>query len=231
MKRAAIRLDRQRSNWRAARLLGGTLAAVCKKAGQQEVAFDMQHFETLLRCPDCKGDLTRDADETLRCPACGYSAALEGGVYNLLPAAERAELYPGDRDDSIDFSLPHHEDKLLEGWYDLEGVFGNKYRWIGAHATARLKPVRPGKQRLRIRGHVHEKSFQQTEPLKLEVSANGHKVVTLQPERTGLFILETDLPDAEEYRIEIQAGPAWMAPPDDRVFTVNLSMIKLIPAE
>jgi hypothetical protein len=29
--------------------------------------------------------------------ACGYRAPNQGGVYNLLPAALRAELYPVDR--------------------------------------------------------------------------------------------------------------------------------------
>ena len=64
-----------------------------------------------------------------------------GGVYNLLPAALRAELYPGDRADVIDFSLPTHTAHLREGWYDLEGDFGNKYRWIGPRATAVLRAV------------------------------------------------------------------------------------------
>ena len=46
----------------------------------------LDRFETLLRCPDCHGDLARDAADTLAC-ACGYRAPNEGGVYNLLPAA------------------------------------------------------------------------------------------------------------------------------------------------
>jgi len=50
-------------------------------------------------------------------------------------------------------------------------------------------------------------------------------------ERPGLFILETDLPEADEYRIDIQAGPLWSVPTDDRAFTVNLSMIRLVPPE
>jgi hypothetical protein len=46
-----------------------------------------------------------------------------------------------------------------------------------------------------------------------------------------LFIVEADLPDSEEYRIDIQAGPAFTVPEDDRVFTVTLSMIRLAPRE
>ena len=50
-------------------------------------------------------------------------------------------------------------------------------------------------------------------------------------ERVGLFIIEADLPEAETYHIEIAAAPAWTAPDDDRTFTVNISMIRLVDAE
>src|SRR5262245_450112 len=170
VKKLAIRLDPQRSVWRAARLLGGTLAAVCRKAGSApELPPSLDNFETLLRCPDCAGDLRRDRSDTLDCRSCGYRAANDCGVYNLLRSDDRAELYPGDRDDVIDFCLPNHEQKLLEGWYELEGVFGAKYRWMGGRAAAKLKPVKPGAQQLRIRGHIHENSFTQRQPVKMAV--------------------------------------------------------------
>src|SRR5713226_7220131 len=103
VKRTASRLDPYRSEWRAARLLGGTLAAVCRKAGEPaRVAFDESDFEVQLRCPDCHSAVSRDASDTLRCTRCSYQAANEGGAYNLLPSADRAELYPGDREDVID---------------------------------------------------------------------------------------------------------------------------------
>ncbi len=227
VKRAAVRLDRQQSEWRAARLLGGTLAAVCRKAGNRtSVAFDEFEFQSHLRCPDCYSTLTRDAGDTLRCSRCDYRAANEGGVYNLLPSSERAELYPGDRPDVIDFCLPSHAERLLEGWYELEGVFGNKYRWIGEHAAARLVRAKPGPQRLRIRGHASE-----GHPVELSASANGRKVGEWKLDRSGLFIVEADLPESDEYRIDIQAGPKWTVPADDRVLTVNLSMIRLVPRE
>src|SRR4029077_3164315 len=178
----------------------------------------LDKFETLLCCPDCHCDLTRDESDTLRCTSCGYQAPNEGGVYNLLASGDRAELYPGDRDDVIDFCLPSHADKLLCGWSDLEGVFGGKYRWMGGSASARLKPVSPGRQRLRIRGHIHENSFAQGEPVRMAVSANGVEAGRTVFERAGLFIFEADLPAAEEYRIDISASPVWQAPPDDRVF-------------
>ena len=85
--------------------------------------------------------MNRDSNDTLHCPSAAFARPNEGGVYNLLPSSERAELYPGDRQDVIDFCLPSHAERLLEGWYDLEGVFGNKYRWIGEHAAAQLVRV------------------------------------------------------------------------------------------
>src|SRR5262249_43954011 len=82
--------------FRAARWLGGTLAAVCKKSGTSPLATSMSRFETLLRCPDCHASLTLGSNEALRCTSCSYEAANEGQVYNLLPSVERKELYPGD---------------------------------------------------------------------------------------------------------------------------------------
>ena len=230
VRRLAVKLDRYHSDWRAARLLGGTLSAFCRKAGTpSETGFAGDRFESYLRCPDCGGPFARDQSDLLRCAACGYQAANEGGVYNLLPSAERRELYPGDRADIIDFSLPGHAAKLGSGWYELEGVFGNKYRWIGPRATARLAVVNPGPQRLRIRGHAQAGSFEQRAPLRMEATVNGRRAGQWTLERTGLFILECELPDAPDYQLEIAASPVWSAPPDARALTVNLSMIRLVP--
>jgi hypothetical protein len=184
-----------------------------------------------LRCPDCHGSLARDASDTLRCADCGYAAANEGAVYNLLRSTDRAELYPGDREDVIDFSLPDHGKRLLDGWYDVEGIFGNKYRWIGQRATARLCNVRGGAQQLRVRGHAHETAFASGQPVRLEITVNGARVAQHTVERPGLFIIEADVPDTPEYNIEIQAAPTWEAAGDDRTFTVNLSMIRLVPRD
>jgi SAM-dependent methyltransferase len=226
----ARRIDRHRSDWLPARLLGGTLAAACRKAGDRPSpgAHSMDHFESYLRCPDCRGALERDSNDTLCCTACSYRAPNEGGVYNVLRTVDRKELYPGDREDLIDFSQPGHESRLLEGWYELEGVFGNKYRWIGQRASVRLCRVNPGPQMLRIRGFAHEHMFEQGQPAKVEVVVNGQRTAGWDLTRNGLFILETDLPDAEEYVIEIRATPSWEVATDDRSFTVNLSMIRLV---
>jgi ubiquinone/menaquinone biosynthesis C-methylase UbiE len=224
VKRTAISLDPHHSEWRAARLLGGTLAAVCRKAGTAPEPYALERFEDLLRCPDCHSPLVRDAHETLCCIRCVYRAPNEGQVYNLLPSADRSELYPGERGDIIDFSLPSHERQLLDGWSNLEGVFGNKYRWIGARASARLVAVKKSPQRLRIRGHASAPGI----PGEVRARVNGVFAGTWKLDRPGLFVLETELPSAEEYLLEIEASPTWTVPTDDRTFTVNLSMIRLV---
>ncbi len=237
MKRLAVRLDPYRSEWRAAHLLGGTLAAACKKESATGVPerfdlqrFDLEHFESLLRCPDCRSNLNRDASETLSCTACGYRASNEGGVFNLLPSVLRAELYPGDRADVIDFSLPSHSDRLRDGWYQLEGEFGNKYRWIDGRASAVLRPAHAGRQRLRVRGFAHPLQFQQGPRVQIAITANGHALAGETLGRPGLFVIEADLPEADEYLIEIASTPVWTVADEDRTFTVNISMIRLIPA-
>ncbi|MGI8989412.1 MAG: class I SAM-dependent methyltransferase [Bryobacteraceae bacterium] len=228
-KRAAIRLDPNRSQWQAAKFLGGTLAAICRKEGIGPASYPpVTDLEKYLRCPDCRGALERQAG-LLRCSQCGYETFEQDGVYNLLPAAERMELYPGDRADIIDFSMPGHEARLIEGWSDLEGLKGAEYRWIGERASARLERVHPGPARLRIRGQATDQAFERNEPVKIQVRANGEFLREMRIERSGVFVFEADVAEAPEYRIEIQAGPTFMAPPDDRVFSLTIGMIRLIP--
>lgn len=208
--------------------LGGTLAAVCKKAGTAET--DGRSLWDRLRCPDCQAPLTRASNAALRC-RCGYTAPLEGGVYNLLPTSDKEALYPGDRADIVDFSRENHEQQLGSGWYEIEGVFGNKFRWIGAQADATLTNLRGGPQRLRIRGHAHSNAFAAGTAPWVRISVNGKQLRQWTLERTGLFILETDLPAAPSYEVVIAAGPTWTVPTDDRTFTINLSMIRLDPLD
>jgi SAM-dependent methyltransferase len=226
VKKVAVRLDPYGSQWRAARLLGGTLAAACRKEGGDSGPRDWpEAFEELLQCPDCGGELGRDASEILRCPACSYSAELEGGVYNLLNSRDRRELYPGDRPDIIDFSRPGHEASLGEGWYQLEGVFGNRYRWTGAEAQLVLTNVRGGAQRLRIRGYRQDRP----EPTCLGVSLGGAALGEWMLDRPGLFVIETDLPAAESYRISLTVSPVEKEVGGDRLLGVNFSLIRLLP--
>ncbi|MCU1330384.1 MAG: Methyltransferase type 11 [Bryobacterales bacterium] len=218
------------SQWSLAHRLGGTLSAMCRKEG---VAAENASapWESRLRCPDCSAALRVAEAETLRCTACDYAAANEGGVYNLLRSVDKKELYPGDRHDVIDFTLPGHEARLGTGWYALEGVYGNKYRWIGGQATATLRPATSGPKRLRIRGHASEHLFAQGSTPKAVATVNGAVVREWQIDRTGLFILEADVPDAAEYQVTIQITPAWKLPPDERELTVTLSMIRLTPRD
>jgi SAM-dependent methyltransferase len=223
VKRLAIGLDPHGSEWHAARLLGGTLAAVCRKAGEPPPPRTFDRFEALLRCPDCHAEMARGEDDVLACTRCSYRAPNEGDVYNLLPSAERRELYPGERADIIDFSLPGHERQLLDGWYELEGVFGNKYRWIGARASARLRRVKPGPQRLRIRGFASPPGI----PGEVRATVNGVQAGVWKLDRPGLFVFEAAIDESEDYLVKLDASPVWTTPEDDRAFTVNISQIRL----
>jgi hypothetical protein len=226
MKRAAVRLDPYRSEWRAARLLGGTLAAVCRKAGTSQPR-SLERFEASLRCPDCRAAIARDSDESLRCSSCGYASPLEGGVYNLLRSVDKTELYPGDREDIIDFSAPGHERRLVGDWFDVEGVFGNKWRWIGTRAEARLLGVKSGPQQLRVRGSAADGHV----PVEIRIEVNGMEVIRYTQDRPGLFVIEAIVRDAPEYHVVIHAGPVWQPPGDQRGLTVALSMIRLVPRD
>jgi len=226
-KRLLRRIDKFGSDWLPARMLGGTIAAFCKKSG--ETAAVQGPLLSILQCPDCGGTVQPDSDFALCCAGCGYHAPIEGGVYNLLSSSEKEALYPGDRDDVIDFSIPGHEKKLGEGWNELEGVYGNKFRWIGGAATATLRDVRGGEQRLRIRGHAHENFFRGGQSPKIRIVVNSSPCGSWSLDRVGLFVLEADVPAAPQYSIQIAAAPVWEVETDDRKFTVSLSMIRLDP--
>jgi len=230
MAKAARAFDKHHSDWVPARLLGGTISAFCRKRGQETetTGIPISEFERYFRCPDCKGGLRRDALDTLRCGACGYEAPLEGGVYNLLPSAEKKELYPGDREDLIDFCQANHERFLLDGWYGVEGVFGNKFRWIGPRATARLRRVRPGPQRLRVRGFAPEQFLNQADPPRIEMAVNGQSLGVFPLSRNGLFLFEAPVPSADEFILELKAAPVWRHGDDRRDLTVNISSVRLV---
>lgn len=215
------------TNWWGARLLGGTLVGILKKAGSAPPTRSMDDFAARLRCPDCHAALILDQSATLHCENCAYQAQEEEGVYNLLPSPDRSELYPGDRDDIIDFSVPGHERRLLGDWHKLEGGHGSYYRWIGARAEARLHRVKPGPQRLRIRSNIPPQAVNG----QIRVVVNGSPLKTFPVERAGLLVLEADMPVAEEYLIEIHASPVWSAPSDPHALSVMIGMIRLVPAQ
>jgi len=224
------RAVKQISSGRAARLLGGTLAAFCKAAGTPDSPpLPLERFEEFLQCPDCGNRFRREPDRTLRCTACPYQAPDEQGVYTVLPSAERRELYPGDRADIIDFSLPGHEARLGDGWYALEGREGAKYRWMGSRAAAFLKAVSPGASKLRMRGNAHAHAFAQNQPVCIRAFANGLSLPEITLERAGLFVYEAELPAEAAYNVEIACSPTFLAPPDQRTFSLTFSMIRLVP--
>jgi SAM-dependent methyltransferase len=228
----ARKFDKLDSDWTGARLLGGTLAAICRKAGAKVIpAYDPERFELTLKCPDCGKAVTCTARDSIACTACAFEAANEGGVYNLLSSQLRSELYPGDREDIADFSLPSHELRLRDGWYELEGVFGNKYRWMGAHASLMLRRMKDGPQQLRVRGLAVDKLFAAGAPPSISVRVNGQPAGRWPIERTGVFILEMPVEESDEYQIEIDAAPTFMVPEDDRTMSVNISMVRLQPQE
>lgn len=232
VKRLAWRAERRRSLWLAAELLGGSITGICRKAGPaREVPFHPERFEQALQCPDCAGPLLRSASDDLYCASCPYTAAGEGGVYNLLPSRERAQLYPGDRDDNIDFSLPGHESKLRTGWYQLDGVYGSRYRWMGREATALLRALDPGPHRLRVRGYAAEASFREHDAVHVSFFSNDAPVEAMTLRAPGTFLFEATLPAAPEHLVRIHVEPTIRIPADDRPYGVNISLIRLVAAE
>jgi hypothetical protein len=65
----------------------------------------------------------------------------------------------------------------------------------------------------------------------MTVSANGAEVGRTVFERSGVFVFEADLPVADEYRIELSARRGLAGAPDDRVFSANIGMLRLVPAD
>jgi hypothetical protein len=216
---------------RMADWLGATLAAFCRKAGELPVGLSTTGA---LACPDCGAPFPLTAEGPLRCAACPYEAAIESGVFNLLSSTLRAELYPGPRADTLDFSKAGHEEGLLEGFHQVEGDFGSKYRWIGARASVRLVKMRAGLPLLRVQGFAPVQFFESGEP-KVQLRANGQPVGEWKLDRPGLFILETPLPEAEAYTVEIVATPTFVEPDqkpgEGRELSVNLSLLRLLPRE
>lgn len=213
---SAFRLFPGYTDARSARFLGGTIAALCKKDGRLPPVLPL---EEALACPDCGAPLPL-SPEQLTCPACSFASSNEGGVFNLLPSALKAELYPGLRPDNIDFSKPGHESALLGGFYQLEGEFGNKFRWIGPRALVRLIKLRPGEAAVRLQGFAPSLA-------RVQIRLGGEPLGVWKLERTGLFVIEAPLPAGPEYELEILAAPTFQPEGDSRTLSINLSLIRL----
>jgi len=219
------------SDARMADWLGATLAAFCRKAGELP---DGLSTAAALACPDCGAPFPVATSGPLRCPSCPYEAAIESGVFNLLSSSLRAELYPGPRADTLDFSKEGHEAGLVSGFCDVEGDFGSKYRWIGARASVRLVKMRSGPPLLRVQGFAPPQVFEKGDP-KVQLRANGQTAGEWKLDRPGLFILEAPLPEAETYTVEILVSPTFpepnQKPGEGRELSVNLSLLRLLPRE
>jgi hypothetical protein len=110
---------------------------------------------------------------------------------------------------------------------ELEGRFGNRYRWMGARANARLTPSDPQRRKLRVRGFASEQSFTGKPVLTVRFSANANPVGEMRLSAPGLFVFETDLPQADSYDIAIEADPTFRIANDDRTYGVIISLIRL----
>jgi hypothetical protein len=132
------------------------------------------------------------------------------------------------RGDVIDFCQGDCTGQLVEGFYEVEGVYGNKYCWIDRRAVFTLERRNPSTRTLRLRGHAHPKMLEMGEQARIEIRANGQQVYSQPLTRPGLFLIEAPLPDAEKYTIELSASPCYQVPPDERWFTVNLSFMRLV---
>jgi hypothetical protein len=82
-----------------------------------------------------------------------------------------------------------------------------------------------------VRGHAPDRPFLEGKQITLQAIANGAPVGNWTLDRNGLFVLEADLPDASEYRVDIIAAPEWRAANDERGLTVTLSMLRLVPRD
>lgn len=226
------RWDRYHSDWVPARLLGGTLAAFCRKRGQQPDPGGpvIQWFERL-RCPDCRSSFRLRAETALVCGQCGYVAEATGKVYTLLPSVQRQELYPGDDPSVVDFSKPSHARNLETGWYELEGTGGNRFRWMADRATLRLEDPQASRPRLRIRGFVHEGMLRQPEQPRINVRVNGQVVYNRRLTRPGLTIVEADITPSPQHLVEVNASPLWRPTGEDRSLTWNVSLVRLVPKD
>ena len=77
----------------------------------------------------------------------------------------------------------------------------------------------------------HENLFAKGKSPAVEIFSNGASVGRWDLERTGLFVLEADLPAADKYELRIEASPVWEPKDDQRPLTVTISMVRLVPRD
>ena len=60
---------------------------------------------------------------------------------------------------------------------------------------------------------------------------NGVSLGVQEYDRPDLFVYERDVPNMSVYELVIRPSPTFQCPPDKRVLSVSVSMIRLIPRE
>jgi SAM-dependent methyltransferase len=227
------RFSRNASDSRVADLLGATIAAFCVKAGS--LPPQPASLWDALACPACLAPVSRTTPDSLACSSCNWSAAADGGVFNLLPPDLRDELYPKTaRPDCLDFSKPGHEFSLISGFHQLEGSFGNRYRWIGDTATATLQQTVGIASKLRVRGFAPEEIFSSHRP-RVTITINHGSPTAHTLSSPGLFVLEVPAPPAARLDIIISVSHSFPEPGDPpataRRLSVNISLLRLVPID
>ena len=118
-----VRIDPYHSTWRAARMLGGTLAAVCRKGGEAVIPCLLTPIRSRLHCGVRivmgRFDATRAISS--RVNSAGTRLRTKAAFITSCHRPKRRSSTPGDRDDVIDFSLPGHEKSCLTAGMDLKG--------------------------------------------------------------------------------------------------------------
>ena len=101
----------------------------------------------------------------------------EHGVADIT-AAYRAALSGAGSDELVNVGLEASAPNLGSGWFPIE----NRFRWMGARATIRISPGKPGMRELVVTGYSPAPVVA-AGPLQLGFTANGHKLGTREVSR------------------------------------------------
>ena len=185
--------------------------------------------ETVSQCPDCCRQPDRGDDGTFRCRACGFQAPDEGGVYNLIRSGVSARN--STRAAAPTSSTSACPTTKSNCWKD--GAPGRSVRQqVPLDRRTCRRPLDAGGARGRhgcASGATPTRgSSRRANPCVWRRPPTASAWGAGRSNAADLFMLEADLPDAEEYRIDLYASPSWTAPPDNRQFTVTISMVRLV---
>ena len=178
----------------AAELLGGTIAAVCRKAGKRRSRTGNRRPRRNDSCAARTATARSSRAGQVSHPAACAAAAPRRTARGVQPAPLRPLPHAVPRQPrryGADFSQPGHEARLSGDWYEVEGVFGNKYRWMGPRAAVRLRRVEPRPPSVCASAASRtRRRFPRGEPVTIAVAVNGAATRFWKLDRPGLFILE-----------------------------------------